>query len=290
MGDEASGFTPISRTLLASICVFGADGNLASKKILPTIFNLWKRRLMPRDLLIFGYARAQMTTEQFRKTVFRCIYNPTQPQSDRKEFLQRCHYVYGQFDDNAAIAELQQAMEHAELQRLKERMSSGGSASTSSTAEPTKTEQVRMYYMAVPPFLYASICGALRSRSDSGSSPSGGGGASDGSSISGGGGGSAAQAELAAMGVRTVERFVLEKPFGRDTESCAQVCRIARRTHRLPTTCPPPAHHLPTTGVARSCPSAVPPRRVAPSRWCATCRCSRRTRSTASTIISARSS
>ena len=79
-----SAFSPIPRTLLTTICVFGADGNLAAKKILPTLFQLWKRKLMPRDFLIFGYARGDMDTEQFRKVVFRCIYNPTQPQGERK--------------------------------------------------------------------------------------------------------------------------------------------------------------------------------------------------------------
>ena len=74
--------------MLTTICVFGADGNLASKKILPTLFQLWKQKLVPRDLLIFGYARVEMSTEQWRKQVFRCIYTPTQPQDERKAFLQ----------------------------------------------------------------------------------------------------------------------------------------------------------------------------------------------------------
>ena len=82
MGEDGAVFSPISRSLLATICIFGADGNLSTKKILPTIFQLWKRKLVPRDLLVVGYARAQMTTEQFRKIVFRCIYNPVQPQGD----------------------------------------------------------------------------------------------------------------------------------------------------------------------------------------------------------------
>ena len=49
--------------------------------------------------------------------------------------------------------------------------------------------------MAVPPFLYASICGCIRAGTP------------------------------AATIVRYSERFVLEKPFGRDSESCAQLNR-----------------------------------------------------------------
>ena len=95
MGEEGAIFSPISRSLLATICIFGADGNLSSKKILPTLFTLWKQRLLPRDILIFGYARAELTTEQFRKQAFRCIYNPTQPQEERKLFLQRIQSAPG---------------------------------------------------------------------------------------------------------------------------------------------------------------------------------------------------
>ena len=203
--DNFVGFSPISRTLLTTICVFGADGNLAAKKILPTLFQLWKRKLVPRDILIFGYARAEMSADQFRKQVFRCIYNPTQPQDERKAFLQRCFYSHGQFDDSAAISRLMEEMQEAEAKRLVERK--GSPEPKRRADEPPGTaerEQVRLYYMAVPPFLYAKLCGCLRAHT--------------------GDGGMSSQ-PLAASGVRTVERFVLEKPFGRDTESCAQLNR-----------------------------------------------------------------
>ena len=56
-GDEARAhISPVPPGLLASVVVFGADGDLASKKILPTLFNLWRRKLVPRDLLVFGCA------------------------------------------------------------------------------------------------------------------------------------------------------------------------------------------------------------------------------------------
>jgi hypothetical protein len=114
----------------------------------------------------------------------------------RAAFLQRCFYKHGQFNENAGVASLMQGMEEQEAARLVERASSSGAVA--------EREQVRMYYMAVPPFLYASICGCLRAYTG----PEGMAGAS-----------------VGATGVRTVERFVLEKPFGRDVESCAQLNR-----------------------------------------------------------------
>eukprot|EP00965_Chrysotila_dentata_P091721 3027983-Pleurochrysis_carterae.AAC.1 len=105
--DESRAFdTPVPRNLLATIVIFGADGDLSHKKILPTLFNLWRRKLLCRDVLIFGYARAEMSSEDFRKIVFKAIYNPSQPQGERKDFLQRCHYQGGQFNDPACLAAL----------------------------------------------------------------------------------------------------------------------------------------------------------------------------------------
>ena len=276
MGEDGAVFSPISRSLLATICIFGADGNLSTKKILPTIFQLWKRKLVPRDLLVVGYARAQMTTEQFRKIVFRCIYNPVQPQGERKEFLQRCHFVTGQFDDEAHMSVLVQEIEALEEQRFKDRRAApsgtpigggsvmggggGGGGGVFATSPPPERrtvgagvadgvrrssealdfssvvqqkEQVRMYYMAVPPFVYASICGCLRSikskkeaAAAAAALASASASASASATAAASGDGRAAPPSPAAAAMpRVVERFVLEKPFGRDTESCRQMTR-----------------------------------------------------------------
>ena len=199
MGEDGSNFSLLPKNILASICIFGADGNLASKKILPTLFKLWKRRLVPRDTLIFGYARADLTTEAFRKLVFRCIYNPTEAQTERKEFLKCCHFVSGQFDDQEAISNLLVEMQEVEAQRLHARPNNSDAS-----------EQVRMYYMAVPPFLYAGICSCLRSEhaasAVSRELPEG----------------ACGKGPAPRLPVPTMERFVLEKPFGRDTASCTK--------------------------------------------------------------------
>ena len=55
----------------SSIVLFGADGNLATKKTFPTLFALWRKKLLPRDIVIVGYAREVMSTEEFRKNVVR---------------------------------------------------------------------------------------------------------------------------------------------------------------------------------------------------------------------------
>ena len=204
VGTETATFSPVPRSQLSTVVVLGADGNLASKKILPTLFKLWKRRMVPRDTIIIGYARKEMTNEQFRKQVFRSIYDPRQPQTERKEFQERCHYAYGGFGDVDSIRGLTTLATTLEAKRVTERRAAArakGAKAEDVALEASNDLLVRMYYMAVPPFLYADICGALRAcRAEALA---------------------AAPTDGSPAATWPVERFVLEKPFGRDTASCA---------------------------------------------------------------------
>ena len=121
VGKESTVFSPVPREQLSTIVVFGADGNLAKKKTLPTIFKLWKNKMVPRDILVIGYARAAISTAEFRKLVFKCIYDPRQTNLERKEFQGRCHYASGQFNDIDAIRGLVTLSEQEEDRRAKER-------------------------------------------------------------------------------------------------------------------------------------------------------------------------
>ena len=166
-----------------SLVIFGADGNLATKKTYPTLFALWRKRLLPPDVVILGYARADLSVDDFRKRVYRAIYDSAHAQRERASFLERCAYVSGQFDDAAHVrGRLRPALERLEAAQAAPGARGRGGAAA----------RVRVYYMAVPPFLYGPICRSLR-----------------GGGLRGGG---------------TADRFVLEKPFGRDAASCRALC------------------------------------------------------------------
>ena len=201
----------------SSIVLFGADGNLATKKTFPTLFALWRKKLLPRDIVIIGYARAAMTTEEFRKNiVYKAIYSSAHAQRERRRFLQRVHYCSGQFDDATHVRErLAPLLCKLEAKQIlgdcasdDEPLQHRGSvqsrmvfASSDDSDEDVPVpvvprqdrRRVRVYYMAVPPFLYSRICRSL------------------------------AQGGLRSETGR--DRFVLEKPFGRDAASCASLCR-----------------------------------------------------------------
>ena len=49
------------------IVIFGASGDLTSRKLIPAIFSLKSQKLMPEKYAIIGIGRTKYETEEFRK-------------------------------------------------------------------------------------------------------------------------------------------------------------------------------------------------------------------------------
>ena len=47
--------------------IFGASGDLAKKKIYPTLWMLFKNNLLPRYLIFVGYARSKLSIDDIRE-------------------------------------------------------------------------------------------------------------------------------------------------------------------------------------------------------------------------------
>jgi len=55
--------------LTRGIVIFGATGDLCKKKIIPALYKLWQKELLPDNFLIVGSARRQPTTEDWKKSL-----------------------------------------------------------------------------------------------------------------------------------------------------------------------------------------------------------------------------
>ena len=55
--------------LTRGIVIFGATGDLCKKKLIPALYKLWKKDLLPDNFLITGCARRQPTAEQWKKSL-----------------------------------------------------------------------------------------------------------------------------------------------------------------------------------------------------------------------------
>lgn len=96
------------------IVIFGASGDLTSRKLIPSLFELYVRRRIPDSFFIMGVARSPLTDETFREMVERAVdlgvknIKPGQKQG----FIKRCFYLSGQYDDDNTYGALKERIEN----------------------------------------------------------------------------------------------------------------------------------------------------------------------------------
>ena len=121
------------------IVIFGASGDLTSRKLLPSLFELYARRRIPDNFFILGVARSALTDETFREKVEKSIdLAVSNVKPDKKHgFINRCYYLSGQYglDDT--------------YNRI--------GARTRHLAENYGTEGNIIFNIATPPTLYGKI-------------------------------------------------------------------------------------------------------------------------------------
>ncbi|KAL7988282.1 hypothetical protein Chor_007201 [Crotalus horridus] len=115
--------------------VFSLQGDLAKKKIYPTIWWLYRDGLLPDDTYVVGYARSQLTVADIRKQSQ--PYLKANPGEEKKldDFFARNSYISGKYDDQASFEKL-----NAHLNALH----NGEKAN-------------RLFYLALPPSVYKEV-------------------------------------------------------------------------------------------------------------------------------------
>lgn len=120
--------------------IFGVDGDLAKRKLLPALYNLMAGRFLPESFAIVGLDRSEMTTDEFRAKLDRVMPEYLPEKADRavwQALSQRVHYMAGDFQEGATYRRLNE--------RLQEVDASAG------------TQGNYMFYMATIPGLFGRI-------------------------------------------------------------------------------------------------------------------------------------
>jgi glucose-6-phosphate 1-dehydrogenase len=89
--------------------IFGASGDLTKRKLIPALYNLAKDHLLAQEFALIGYARAGITTDEFRAKIRDEIqqFATTKVDPDLWHWLERhIYYVSGGFDDPQAYQNL----------------------------------------------------------------------------------------------------------------------------------------------------------------------------------------
>ena len=94
-----------------SIVIFGASGDLTSRKLIPALYHLVKEKQMSPDYRIIGFARREKSDESWRQELREALdqFSRTKPIDEAvwKEFSKRIFYCQGDINDPAAYQKLE---------------------------------------------------------------------------------------------------------------------------------------------------------------------------------------
>ncbi|NDF16660.1 MAG: hypothetical protein EB079_01650, partial [Verrucomicrobia bacterium] len=95
--------------------IFGASGDLTSRKLVPALFGLHHEGILPKDYSIIGFARRPKKDEEFRKEMKEGLdkfsrLRPIQA-AEWDKFTPRLTYHQGNFDEPAAYASLKKTLD-----------------------------------------------------------------------------------------------------------------------------------------------------------------------------------
>lgn len=127
--------------------IFGASGDLTSRKLLPAIYNLAREHYLPGGFSLVGFARTPMTNEQFRQEMFDAVqeFSRNKPVSQPvwDSFSQGIFYQAADYGDPAAYEKLGELLGQIDRER--------------------GTMGNRVFYLATPPGVYSTIVQQLGS-------------------------------------------------------------------------------------------------------------------------------
>ena len=128
---------------VTTIVIAGATGDLAQRKLLPALFNLWMKGRLASNLSIVGFSRTHLTDEEFREFMWRGIREVGGLEPERQDwdaFAPRLHYFGG---DLSRPNEVDVLRGHLEM------------------LEDNDPAANRLFYLAIAPFLYDAAVASL---------------------------------------------------------------------------------------------------------------------------------
>ncbi len=128
------------------VVIFGATGDLTSRRLVPALYNLLKAGQLPSQFACVGFARRQKNDDQFRIEMHEAVkkFSRTQPIDEHlwKHFEDHLYYHESEFHDEEGYAKLKK-----KLEELDHRLGTKGN---------------RIFYLATPPSYFPTICEKLK--------------------------------------------------------------------------------------------------------------------------------
>jgi glucose-6-phosphate 1-dehydrogenase len=129
-----------SDTCVITIVIFGASGDLTRRKLIPALYNNFKKKRLPPGLRIVGFARRGWSDGQFRDQLCSGVkdFDSAFDTSIWNDFARNIRYVQGDMETPGDYRKLDSTLRDMET-------------------EPAD----RLYYLATAPDFYGPACGHL---------------------------------------------------------------------------------------------------------------------------------
>jgi glucose-6-phosphate 1-dehydrogenase len=123
------------------LIIFGASGDLTKRKLLPSLFRLFRHGMMPEHFFILGTSRINFTTEQFRSAMHDAVRDSAPEEFDQAGWDDfALHVYYSTFDYDDLSSYTTDLIEI--LPRLEEKHQTRGN---------------RVFYLAIPPQVFEPV-------------------------------------------------------------------------------------------------------------------------------------
>jgi len=123
-----------------SIVIFGASGDLTKRKLLPSLYHLFKSELLPNEFIVVGAGRKSFDDQTYRQEVEKALRFSEKERVKQKSvlsFIKRIYYQKVDYDKIDSFRALDSRLNILEKKGLR-----GGN---------------RLYYLATPPAIYQLI-------------------------------------------------------------------------------------------------------------------------------------
>jgi glucose-6-phosphate 1-dehydrogenase len=130
-----------------TVVFFGASGDLFKRMLLPAMYSLRVRGILPNDFAIIGYSRTEYTNDQFRDYCKEQLdqFSPANQKPQGAvwdDFAKRLSYVSGEFDDHRCYGQLSKLLSENDAK--------------------LGTKGNKLFYLSTPPSLFPVIIDHLK--------------------------------------------------------------------------------------------------------------------------------
>lgn len=104
----------------SALVIFGVTGDLSRKKLMPAVYDLANRGLLPPGFALVGFARREWEDQDFEKVVHDAVKQYARTPFDEdvwRQLAEGIRFVQGEFDDAAAFERLKTTLHDLDRER-----------------------------------------------------------------------------------------------------------------------------------------------------------------------------